>query len=257
MLPSPRRWHYYGKQPPGAGQPSLRRPGRRCASPRSSAFPDTGRHQDNRRKVTQHEQEAAGQAQVDFAFPLPVPGRSELPAALKAPSWASSRKHERVVPTCFVSASWRDAQWLVQLIESCLFFLFVFSLSVFFSPLCTRPCLSRSPVPALCSSLSAGSRRCPCPTQPQAASSPVPCQGLALPVPEHPRPRAMGAADPGTGCGCETPTGGRVTDQQEAPTGERCPPKKVAHQKGCPLERGAHWRRMPTGEGCFLRGLQE
>lgn len=53
----------------------------------------------------QREHKAAGRARTVFAFPHHVRSRSELPAALKTLSWASSGKHKRVVPTRFVSAS--------------------------------------------------------------------------------------------------------------------------------------------------------
>lgn len=66
-----------------------------CSFPHPSAFPGPGWDNGNgagsgRREVTQSEHVARDQAWTDLAFPLHVRGRSELSAALKLFSWASS-----------------------------------------------------------------------------------------------------------------------------------------------------------------------
>lgn len=92
---------FWEAKPLPDGQPGSRAWGRlgdlwtSSSFPHSSAFPGTGWDNGNgtgsgRRKVTQSERVAMGQAWTDSAFPLHVPGKLELSAALKLLSRASS-----------------------------------------------------------------------------------------------------------------------------------------------------------------------
>lgn len=149
------------------------------------------------RRVMQHAQKAAGQAQTDFVFPLHVPSRSELPAALRKSLLGFKQKAQE---TCTDTFHFRllEGCITVQLTESCLslfsplsvFFPHCAQVTSFFSPLC----LSQSSTPELCRiALGWISFH----SWPHTAGSPVSCKNSALPMPKHPCPQGSGHCKPG------------------------------------------------------------